>query len=62
MEDQGTIKVIQGNILERIRQRPAMHLGKHSLTALYHFATGYSLGQGELGVEPPPLIPRDFHD
>jgi hypothetical protein len=62
VEDQSKTKTFEGNILERIRQRPPMFLGKHSLSALSHFILGYSLGQGELGVEPPPLIPRDFHD
>jgi len=62
MEDQATIKVFKSNILERVRQRPTMFLGKHSLSALAHFLDGYFAAQYDLGVRPATLLPEDFHD
>jgi hypothetical protein len=62
MENQGSIQVIEGNILERIRLRPPMFLGKHSLSALRSFLDGYFLALHESGVEPKPPLPNDFHD
>jgi len=54
--------IVEGNILERIRQCPAMYLGTNSLTAFYHFVAGYSLACGELGAPKLDLLPSDFHD
>jgi hypothetical protein len=62
VENQESPKVIKGSILERIRQRPPMFLGKHSLSAFMQFMAGYSAAQYELGIERSHLIPVDFHD
>ncbi len=50
------------SILDRIRLRPAMYLGRHSLTALHDFLNGYSLGRHEVGVDDPRIIPLGFLD
>jgi len=54
--------VVEGNILEQIRQRPAMYLGEVSLSGLYHFLSGYDLAFSQLKAKSPELIPRDFDD
>src|SRR5271156_1382879 len=48
------------SILDYIRPRPAMYLGRCSLTALQDFLNGYSLGRHELGVERPRIVPSGF--
>ena len=53
---------IEGNIVERIRQRPAMYLGAKSLSSLYHFVTGYTLARGEMRAPDLHLLPSDFHE
>jgi hypothetical protein len=62
MEDRGTIKVIEGNLLERIRQRLPLFLGKRSLSALSSFLNGCYFAQHELNVETESLLRNDFHD
>jgi hypothetical protein len=52
------IRVIEGNILEQIRQAPLMYLGERSLSYMYHFITGYSMHRSQ----PPNLLPADFHE
>jgi hypothetical protein len=49
-------------LLDAIKLRPAMYLGRHSLTALYHFLNGYEIGRHEPGVEKPRIIPVGFLD
>ncbi|MBS1802557.1 MAG: hypothetical protein JST28_04290 [Acidobacteria bacterium] len=51
-------RVIEGNILEQIRQRPLMFLGERSLSYLYHFIHGYSMHRDQ----PLELLPADFHE
>jgi hypothetical protein len=62
MENQGTVKVIEGNILEQIRQRPAMFIGGHSLTKLRAFLDGYFTAKRELRIEIASPLPNDFHE
>lgn len=53
------------SLIDAIRQRPDMYFGSKSLTAFYHFLSGYQVACGlhqikddRLGLE----IPSDFHD
>jgi hypothetical protein len=62
MENSETPKVYEGTTLERIRQRPAMYLGKNSLSAFRSYMDGYYSAHIELGVESPGLLPKDIHD
>jgi hypothetical protein len=48
------------SILDCIRVRPAMYLGRRSLTALHDFLNGYSLGRHEAGMDKPRIIPAGF--
>ena len=52
------IRIIEGNILEQIRQAPLMYLQERSLSYMYHFITGYSMHRDQ----PPNLLPADFHE
>src|SRR5580698_6563324 len=61
-ECRGMTGVMDGPILERIRVRPALYLGTHSLTALSNFLNGYSLALHESGMGPVTILPQDFHD
>ncbi len=56
------IVVIEGNILEQIRNRPEMFLGCRSLTALCHYLDGYERAKREAGAFNSDLLPKDFHD
>lgn len=49
-------------VLDVIKLRPAMYLGRHSLTALHDFLIGYEFGRHETGVEKPRIIPIGFLD
>lgn len=53
------------SLIEAIRLHPGMYFGSKSLTAFYHFLTGFQMGccsyqvaEDRLGLE----IPSDFHD
>jgi hypothetical protein len=37
--------------LEKIREKPALYLGRRSLQALYFFLKGYDFSREELGIE-----------
>jgi hypothetical protein len=52
----------QNDLLERIRDRPPLFLGEHTITGLLHFLHGYQQAIYEHGIEAPPLLPRDFND
>jgi hypothetical protein len=55
-------KVIEGNLLEQIRQRPAMFVGKRSLSALSQFLNGYGFALRTHGLEYDLGLPMDLHD
>jgi hypothetical protein len=38
-------------VLEKIKDRPGMYIGKSSITILRHFLVGYEFARTELGVE-----------
>jgi DNA gyrase/topoisomerase IV subunit B len=38
-------------ILEKIRVRPGMYIGKASVTVLFDFLVGYKTARRELGIE-----------
>jgi hypothetical protein len=62
MENLEGIMIEEGNLLERIRQRPPMYLGKRSLSALSQFFAGYHQACRDIGAESPHFLPQDFHD
>ncbi|MDJ0730243.1 MAG: hypothetical protein QNJ33_09670 [Crocosphaera sp.] len=39
------------NLLNKIKKRPGMYLGKASITRLKIFLMGYSIARGELGLD-----------
>jgi hypothetical protein len=39
------------NVLEKIKGRPGMYIGKPSITILRHFLVGYVFARSELGIE-----------
>jgi hypothetical protein len=41
-----------GEILEKIRTKPGMYLGRPSVSDLFMFLVGYECARSELGVEP----------
>jgi hypothetical protein len=40
------------NLLEKIRLRPGIYLGKPSVNALFMFLMGYQYARSELNIEP----------
>jgi hypothetical protein len=53
------------SVLDRLRKHPGLYLGECSLTALWHFISGYgqALATHAIPYESDPLaLPRDFHD
>ncbi|BAY29327.1 hypothetical protein NIES2107_11680 [Nostoc carneum NIES-2107] len=38
-------------VLEKIKDKPGMYIGKSSITILSHFLTGYEFARSELGLE-----------
>jgi hypothetical protein len=55
-------RIINGSILEQIRQAPLMYLGERSLSSVYHYISGYSLAEAQHGVQTSKLVPDGFHD
>ena len=49
-------------LLELIRKRPAMYLGEHTLTGLWHFLEGYSFAEQIHQPGAVRQLPMDFHD
>ncbi|KAM3098530.1 hypothetical protein ACKFKG_05745 [Phormidesmis sp. 146-35] len=39
------------NVLEKIRQRPGMYLGRPSVSDLFMFLVGYEFSRSELGID-----------
>jgi len=58
------IKVIpwKDSILDTIRERPGMYLGRKSLTALWYFLHGWQMARWRMGREDPPELPQHFAD
>jgi hypothetical protein len=48
-------------VLQKIRPRPGMYIGKPSVSHLFHFLTGYEFARGELDIEPTEWE-DDFHE
>jgi hypothetical protein len=40
-------------ILDKIRERPSMYMGEHSLTAMYHFINGFYMAHNHETFETP---------
>lgn len=63
LNPQERIEIIRlGGLLEVIRERPAMYLGHHSLSALWSFLDGYGFALWSHDIQEKPPLPRDFHD
>ena len=39
-------------VLQKIKEKPGMYIGKSSLSDLFMFVVGYEFAKGELGIEP----------
>lgn len=53
------------SLIEAIRRRPEMYIGRKSITAFYHFLGGFQMACGLHRIEDDRLglkIPPDFHD
>lgn len=48
------------NMIDNIRKRPGMYLGKNSITALIHFLNGYQAAERELVGHSGELFPLPF--
>ena len=48
-------------VLQKIKPRPGMYIGKPSVSYLFHFLVGYEFARGELDIEPTEWE-EDFHD
>jgi hypothetical protein len=51
MDPNQLARIGSGQFLDVIRERPPMYLGTRSLTALYHFITGYGFALHARGIE-----------
>jgi hypothetical protein len=57
-----TREIKAGRLLDVIRERPALYLGEHSLTGLWHYLHGYHLAEHIHEIEAVSQLPKDFHD
>lgn len=57
-----TQEIKAGHLLDVIREKPALYLGEHSLTGLWHFLHGYRLAEQVHQIEAVRQLPNDFHD
>ncbi|WP_016953515.1 hypothetical protein [Anabaena sp. PCC 7108] len=48
-------------VLQKIKDRPGMYIGKSSITVLRHFLVGYKFARSELGLELKPED-ADFYE
>jgi len=48
-------------VLQKIKPRPGMYIGKPSVTHLFHFLVGYEFARGELDIESTEWE-EDFHE
>lgn len=55
-------EIKSGHLLDVIRERPALYLGEHSITGLWHFLGGYHAALHVYEIETVDLLPRDFHE
>ena len=55
-------KIKSGGLLDVIRERPALYMGEHSLSALWHFFNGYVTALRFYDIQTKPTLPPDFHD
>ena len=57
-----TPEIKAGGLLDIIRERPAMYLGEHTLTGLWHFLQGFHAAAHIYGMSAASQLPRDLHD
>lgn len=61
--DQDQLRRIKnGQLLDVIREKPAMYLGTRSLSALSHFLAGYGFALHVHEIPSSHHLPGDFHD
>jgi hypothetical protein len=48
-------------VLQKIKPRPGMYIGRASVSDLFHFLVGYEFARGELDIEPTDWE-NDFHE
>ncbi|MEH2325751.1 MAG: hypothetical protein V7K32_19740 [Nostoc sp.] len=48
-------------VLQKIKPRPGMYIGKASVSDLFHFLVGYEFARGELDIESTAWE-DDFHE
>ncbi len=60
--DQRKEKIRTGELLEVIRDRPALYLGERSLSALWHYLLGYRMAMSVYDVRADFSLPADFHE
>jgi hypothetical protein len=52
-----------GGLLDVIRKRPPLYLGRHSLSALWNFIQGYNLALRDHDLDNADhVLPRQFHN
>jgi hypothetical protein len=57
-----TQEIKAGHLLDVIREKPALYLGEHSLTGLWHFLHGFHSAERIHDLEAASQMPTDFHD
>ncbi len=62
MDEDQVEKIKNGRLLEVIRMRPALWLGKRSLSALWHFLAGWGTALLMYDIKAARQLPDDFHD
>ena len=61
MEQPNAVTILEfDSLLDAIRQRPAMYLGRASITALYYFLSGFETGLQWSGRRQSPEVPPGF--
>ncbi len=60
--DERKEKIRSGELLEVIRERPALYLGDRSLSALWHYLQGYWMALSAYDMRTASPLPPDFHD
>jgi hypothetical protein len=48
-------------VLQKIKAKPGMYIGRASVSDLFHFLVGYEFARGELDIEPTEWE-DDFHE
>jgi|tagenome__1003787_1003787.scaffolds.fasta_scaffold20225121_1 hypothetical protein len=60
--DERKEKIRGGELLEVIREKPALYLGERSLSALWYYLQGYWMALSVYDLRTAYPLPPDFHD